>query len=49
MAADLRSNSIVLMDRAANMRRIADLVDKLDKAATGNQDCPGGNSSKSGS
>jgi len=48
LAADLQSNSLVLADRAANARRVGDLVDKLDKASTGNQDC-GSNSSKAGS
>jgi len=35
LAADLQSNSLVVVDRAVNVRRIADLIDKLDKAATG--------------
>ena len=48
LAADLQSNSLVLADRAANVRRVGDLIDKLDKAATGNQDC-GSLSSKGGS
>ena len=35
LAADLQSNSLILVDRAVNVRRVADLIDKLDKAATG--------------
>ncbi len=48
LAADAHSNSLVLVDRAVNVRRVADLIDKLDKAASGKQDC-GGGSSKPGS
>lgn len=44
MAAYPDSSSLVLTDRSANLRRIADLVDKLDKAATGKQDCAVGKS-----
>jgi general secretion pathway protein D len=47
LAADPHSNSLVLVDRAVNVRRVADLIDKLDKAATGRQNCGGG--SKAGS
>ena len=39
MAADMKSGSLVLADRAANVRRIATLVDRLDKAATGKPGC----------
>ena len=39
MAADLKSGSLILSDRAANVRRIATLVDRLDKAATGKPGC----------
>jgi general secretion pathway protein D len=35
LAADPQSNSLVLVDRAVNVRRVADLIGKLDKAATG--------------
>jgi len=48
LAADLQSNSLVLTDRAANARRVGDLIEKLDQAATGKQNC-GGESPKSGS
>ena len=44
LAADLQSNELVLTDRAANARRIAGLIDKLDQAATGKQECGGGKS-----
>jgi len=39
LAADPQSGTLVLADRAANARRIADLVERLDKAATGKVDC----------
>jgi general secretion pathway protein D len=41
MAADLNSNSLIMTDRAANLRRVADLVERLDKAATGKLACGG--------
>jgi general secretion pathway protein D len=47
LAADPQSGSLVAVDRVANLRRIADLVDKLDKAASGKGTC--GDSGKSGS
>jgi general secretion pathway protein D len=47
MAADPGRNSLILSDRVGNLRRIADLVERLDKAATGKADC--GPSAKSGS
>ena len=46
MAADPNSNSLIMTDRAANLRRVADLVERLDKAATGKLGCGG---EKSGS
>ena len=39
LAADLKSGSLVITDRAANARRIANLVDRLDKAANGKPGC----------
>ena len=33
--------TLIITDRADNVRRIADLVERLDKAATGKQDCGG--------
>jgi general secretion pathway protein D len=44
MAADMNSNSLVLTDRAANVRRVADLVDRLDQGASGKVDCGAGKS-----
>lgn len=41
MAADLNSNSLIMTDRAANLRRVADLVERLDRAATGKLACGG--------
>lgn len=46
MAADMKSGSLILSDRAANVRRIATLVDRLDRAASGK---PGCEAEKSGS
>lgn len=46
MAADVNSNSLIMTDRAANLRRVADVVERLDKAATGKLGCGG---EKSGS
>ena len=48
LAADPQSNSLILADRAANVRRVGDLIDRLDKAATGTRDCES-TSSKVGS
>lgn len=39
LAADPHGGLLVLVDRAANARRIADLVNRLDQAASGKQDC----------
>lgn len=44
MAADLTSGSLILVDRAANLRRVGDLIERIDKAATGKVDCGGGKS-----
>ncbi|HYJ40856.1 MAG TPA: secretin N-terminal domain-containing protein [Steroidobacteraceae bacterium] len=40
MAADVQSNSLIISDRAANARRIVDMVERLDKAAPAGQKCP---------
>ena len=45
MAADPAAGALILTDRAINVRRIVDIVDRLDKAATGKQECGGGKSS----
>jgi general secretion pathway protein D len=42
LAAFLASNTLVVVDRAANVRRIADLAERLDKTATGKQNCGDG-------
>ena len=45
MAAEPASGSLVLTDRASNLRRVGDLIEKLDKAAPGKLECGGGKSS----
>ena len=40
MAADVQSNTLIISDRAANARRIVDMVERLDKAAPAGQKCP---------
>lgn len=45
MAADPAAGALILTDRAINMRRIIDIVERLDKAATGKQECGGARSS----
>jgi general secretion pathway protein D len=47
LAADPQSGALLAVDRAANVRRIADLVDRIDKAAPAKGGC--GESWKSGS
>ena len=42
LAADPQSGALLVVDRAANVRRVADLVDKIDKAASGQADCGAG-------
>ncbi len=44
--AAMPPNALIIVDRAANARRIVDMVERLDKAANGKQDC---GSSKLGS
>lgn len=39
MAADVQSGTIILNDSAGNVRRIADLIDKLDRAAPAGRGC----------
>ena len=46
LAAFPATNTMVIVDRAANVRRIADLLERLDKQAGAKQDC---GSMKSGS
>jgi general secretion pathway protein D len=40
MAASFQSNTLVISDRVANARRIADIVERLDKTAPSGQKCP---------
>ena len=39
LSAEPQSNSIIISDRAANVRRIADLFEKLDQATSDKHDC----------
>jgi general secretion pathway protein D len=39
MAADVQSGTIILNDSAGNVRRIADLIEKLDRAAPAGRGC----------
>lgn len=39
LAADIQTNTLVINDRADNARRIAELIDTLDKRGTGAKDC----------
>jgi len=49
MAAYPLSNTLVISDRAANARRLVDLVERLDRAAPAGQKCPEWNAPKSDS
>jgi general secretion pathway protein D len=40
LAAYPLSNTLIISDRAANVRRIVDMVERLDKAAPAGQKCP---------
>jgi len=39
MAAAVQTNTIILTDDAANVRRIAQLIEQLDRAAPSGQKC----------
>ncbi len=39
MAADTQSGTIILNDSAGNVRRIADIIEKLDRAAPAGRGC----------
>ncbi len=39
MAADLQSNSLIINDRASNVRRIGDVVERLDRATPAGRIC----------
>jgi general secretion pathway protein D len=49
MAAYPLSNTLVISDRAANARRLVDLVERLDRAAPAGQKCPEWSAPKSDS
>ena len=40
LAADMQTNTLIINDRAVNVRRIANLVEQLDKRGKGVKDCP---------
>ncbi len=40
LAADVQTNTLIINDRAVNARRIAGLVDQLDKRGTSRKECP---------
>ena len=42
----VQSNALIISDRAANARRIVDMVERLDKAAPAGQKCPADGSSR---
>lgn len=39
LAAEIQTNTLIINDRAVNARRIAAMVDQLDKRGTGAKDC----------
>jgi type II secretory pathway component GspD/PulD (secretin) len=39
LAAEAQTNSLIINDRAANVRRIANMVEQLDKRGKGIRDC----------
>ena len=46
MAAEMNSNSLILSDRVGNLRRLADIIERIDRTTPAKQDCnvgkPGG-------
>ncbi len=40
LAADVQTNTLIINDRAVNARRIAGLVEQLDKRGTSRKECP---------
>jgi general secretion pathway protein D len=46
LAAEIQTNTLIINDRADNARRIAELVDLLDKRGTGAKDCQPGEPAK---
>jgi general secretion pathway protein D len=41
LAAEIQTNMLIINDRAGNARRIASLVDELDRRGSGTKDCQG--------
>ena len=39
LAADIQSNTLIIDDRAANVRRIGEMTERLDRAAPAGQKC----------
>lgn len=46
MAADIQSGTLILNDSAGNVRRIADLIEKLDRATPPGRSCDGDSGKK---
>jgi general secretion pathway protein D len=40
LAAEIQSNTLIINDRAVHVRRIAAMIEQLDRRATGKKDCP---------
>ena len=40
LAAEIQTNSLIISDHAVNARRIAEIVEQLDKRGSGKKDCP---------
>lgn len=40
LAAEIQTNSLIINDHAVNVRRIAEMVEQLDKRGGGKKDCP---------
>ena len=40
LAAEVQTNTLIINDRAVNARRIAELVEQIDKRGTGKKECP---------
>jgi general secretion pathway protein D len=40
LAAEIQTNSLIINDHAVNVRRIAEMVEQIDKRGSGKKDCP---------
>jgi general secretion pathway protein D len=47
LAAEIQTNSLIITDHAVNARRIAEMVEQLDKRGSGKKDCPAAGASMS--